>query len=117
MATIQILQHYLITSDKKPREVVGAIMNRETRERLEYCHLKSHPKYQDTWKKSYGNGFGRLAQGMPGRLMETNTMFFITKDKMLSNSFQDVTYRRIICDYQEGKAEPNRKKSLWMETQ
>ena len=75
------------------------IVDRETGAQLEYGHLMKNPKYQDTWKTSYGNEIGRLAQGMPDWVNETNTMFFITKN--------EIPYRRIICDYWEGKAEPN----------
>ena len=66
MATIQISQDYFTTCDQEPREVAGAIVDRETGEMLKYRHLKAHLKYQDTWKKSYGNEIGRIAQGMPG---------------------------------------------------
>ena len=85
MAAIQIPQHYLNTSNHGPRVIARAIVDGETGARLKYHNLKTNPKYQDTWKKSYGNEIGRLSQGMPGRVMGTNTMFFITKDKIPTN--------------------------------
>ena len=54
-------------------------MNSETGKQLKYCNIKQHQKYKETWKRSYGNKIGRLAQGMQGRVKETNTMFFIQK--------------------------------------
>ena len=83
-------------------------MDSETGKQLEYHHLKQHPKYKEMWKSSNGNELRRLAQGMPGRVKGTNTMFFIQKHEIPPNRICDVTYRRIVCDYLEGKEEPNR---------
>ena len=46
---------------------------------LEYKHLIADPKTRATWQQSFGNEFGRLAQGMPGGVEGTNTIFFIKK--------------------------------------
>ena len=75
---------------------------------MEYPHLKKHPQYLDTWKKSYGNKIGRLAQGMQGKVKGTNTMFFIRKNEISTNRLCDITYGSIVCEYQDGKTEPNR---------
>ena len=45
---------------------------------------------------------------MPGRVKGTNTMIFIQKQEISPNRIYDVTYGRIVCDYWEGKEEPNR---------
>ena len=45
----------------------------ENGELLEYLHLIAHHTTRTTWKHSYGNEIGRLAQGMPGRNTGTNT--------------------------------------------
>ena len=74
---------------------------------LEYWHLSKHPKYKETLKNSYGREIGRLAQGMLRWVKGTNTIFFIKKDKVPQNRNRDVTYGHIICDYRDGKAEPN----------
>jgi hypothetical protein len=47
------------------------------------CHLLTNPKYKDVWGKSYTTELGRLAQGIPGVSKGTNTIVFITRDKIL----------------------------------
>ena len=76
-------------------------------DRLEYRHLMKHTEYKEIWGHGYGNEVGRLAQGMKGRVDETNTMHFIHKHEVPQDRFKDVTYREINCHYREGKAEPN----------
>ena len=46
---------------------------------MEYRHLFGNPKYRELWQKSYGNELGRLTQGIPGRVKDTNTLFSYTK--------------------------------------
>ncbi len=46
---------------------------------LEYRHLITNPATRATWKHSYGNEIGRLAQGMPGRNMGMKTIHFIPR--------------------------------------
>ena len=87
---------------------VNAVMDEETGDLLEYRQLRANPKYKATWGKSFGNEIGRLAQGMPGRVEGTNTIFFIHKKQVPSNRWQDVTYGRIVCDVREQKAEKHR---------
>ena len=62
-------------------EIAGAVLDGETREMMEYRHLRSSPRYREVWGKSFRNEIGRLAQGMPGRVDETNTFVFIGKKK------------------------------------
>ena len=50
------------------KEIARAIVDSETGKPLEYCPLKEYPKYQGTWKRSYGNKIRWLAQGMPSRV-------------------------------------------------
>ncbi len=66
-------------------------------ELLEYQHLIANPKTQATWTHSYGNELGWLAQGMPGQVTGTDTIFFIPKDKVLQARAKDVTYSLITC--------------------
>ena len=68
-----LLTHINPTRDMK--EYARSILDEEMGECLEYRHLLKHPKYKDTWSHSYGNKIGRLAQGMPGWVNETNTIF------------------------------------------
>jgi hypothetical protein len=78
-------------------------------ELLEYHHLITNPKTWATWTNSYGNKLGRLAQGMPGRVMGTDTIFFMPKDKVPRTRAKDVTYGLITCLIRpERTNEPNR---------
>ena len=76
---------------------------------LEYRHLVSNPKTRSIWTHSYGNEIGRLAQGMPGRNIGTNTIFFVKKDQVLRDRAKDVTYGLITTLIRPEKIEePNR---------
>ncbi len=78
-------------------------------ELLEYCHLIANPKTRAKWTHSYGKELGQLAQGMPGRVTGTDTIFFIPKDKVPRARAKDVTYGPIICLIRPEKTdEPNR---------
>ena len=41
--------------------------------------------------------------------MGKNTIFFISKKGIFPDCHKDVTHGKIVCEYREGKAEPNRK--------
>jgi hypothetical protein len=76
---------------------------------LEYCHLIANPKTRVVRAHLYGNKIGRLAQGMPGRNTNTNTIFFIRRDQVPRNRTKDVTYSLITCLIRpEEIDEPNR---------
>ena len=53
------------------------------------------------------NKFGRLAQGVGGRIKGTNTIKFIYKCKVPREQFKDVTYRRFACTEHPEKKEKN----------
>ena len=92
-------------SSKLLCEIAGAVLDDETGEMMEYRHLRISPRYRDMWGKLFGNEIGRLAQGMPGRVDGTNTLFFIDEEKIPRDRRKDVTYRRVVCDVREGKTE------------
>ena len=48
------------------------------------------------WQQSSSNEFGRLAQGVRGRITGTNTIRFIHHNDMPMNQRQ--TYARFVCD-------------------
>jgi hypothetical protein len=78
-------------------------------ELLKYCHLIANPKTWATWTYSYGNKLGWLAQGMPGRVKGTDTVFFIPGDRVLRVRAKDITYSLITCLIRPEKIEePNR---------
>ena len=60
------------------------------------------------WGKSFGDEVGRLAQGMPGRVEGTDTLFFIHQHEVPPDRRKDVTYDRICCNVQPEKDDPNR---------
>ena len=45
---------------------------------------------------------------MPGQVKGTNTIFFIQKNQVPVNRWNDITYRRIVASYRPKKNDPNR---------
>ena len=80
----------------------------DTGNQLEYRELIRHnnPTVRHAWQRSSANEFGRLAQGVGGRIQGTNTIFFIPKHKIPKNKMP--TYARFVCTYRPQKSEPNR---------
>ena len=56
-------------------QMVNAVLDTETGKMLEYRKLIRHPKYKEEWSTSCANEFGRLAQGVGGRIEGTITPF------------------------------------------
>ena len=83
-------------------EIAGAVMDANG-ELLQYRHLIKRKEYREVWSRSYGNELGRLAQGLPGRVEGTNTLYFILKSEVPSDRFKDVTYGQIVCNYRVKK--------------
>ena len=54
------------------------------------------------------NEFGQLAQGVGGRVIPTNTIFFIRLDQVPIDRRKDVTYRSFSCDMKPNKKETHR---------
>ena len=63
-------------------------------------------KMGDTWSIALSNELGRLAQGVEDRVIGTDTIDFIPKNKVPHN--KKVTYANFICDYRPLKSEPHR---------
>ena len=59
---------------------------------LEYRHLIANPATRIIWSNLYGNEIGRLAQGMPGCNIGTNTIVFIPRKAVPRDRAKDVTY-------------------------
>ena len=89
-------------------DFANAVLDGYTGELLEYRHLITRPKYREVWGKSFGDEVGRLAQGTPGRVEGTNTLFFIHKHEVPPDRRKDVTYDRICCNVRPEKDDPNR---------
>ena len=75
---------------------------------LEYKHLIADPKTRAVWQRAFGNELGRLAQGMPGRVEGTNTIFFIRKSDIPADRRGDVTYVGYVVNYRPEKEEKER---------
>jgi hypothetical protein len=56
-----------------------AVTHPETGKSMEYRELISNPATKEIWTKSAANEFGRLAQGVGGRINGTNTIQFIQR--------------------------------------
>ena len=91
-------------------DFANAVLDGETGELLEYRHLIQCPKYREAWSTSFGNEIGWLAQGMPGRVEGTNTIFFIPKASVPVDRWKDITYSRIVCNIRDNKMETHRTK-------
>ena len=57
------------------------------------------------WGHSFGNEIGRLAQGMPGRNIGTNTIYFIDRHEIPNERWKDITSDRIVCNVRPQKEE------------
>jgi hypothetical protein len=75
---------------------------------MEYQQLITDPETRVDWQLSAANEFGRLAQGVRGRMKGTNTITFIHHHEMPSN--RQATYPRFICSERPQKQENNRKR-------
>ena len=89
-------------------ELAGSVLDATTGDLLEYRHLIRHPLYKVVWRKAHGKEIGRLAQGIPGIVVGTDTLDFIYKSEIPANRFRDCTYATIVCNERPEKEDPNR---------
>ena len=89
-------------------DYANAVLDGETGELLEYRHLIQGLKYREAWTISFGNKIGRLAQGMPGRVEGTNTIFIILRASVPADRWKYITYGRIVCNIRDNKVETHR---------
>jgi len=85
-----------------------AVMDKATGKMLNYRQLLRHPEYSADWQLSSANEFGRLANGVGGRVKGTNTIRFIKKSDIPRDRRRDVTYGQFVCTIRPEKSEPNR---------
>lgn len=86
-----------------------AVMDEDSGKMLNYRQLMRHPKFKRAWSKSSANEFGRLAQGVGGRVKGTDTMRFIREIEVPKQRRKDVTYGSFVCNVRPEKVdEPNR---------
>ena len=72
-------------------ELSNLVLYTDTGRILKYRHLKRDPKYKDAWNISAVNEFGRVAQGVDGRVKGTETIYFVHKRDVTQDIFKDVT--------------------------
>ena len=89
-------------------ELAGAVLDEDTGDLLDYCHLVKHPKHKKYGSGAFGKEVGRLAQELPSIVEGTNTLNFIFKHEIPSDRFIDVTYAHIVCNKRPEKKDPNR---------
>ena len=61
-----------------------AVMDAVTGKMLNYRQLMKNPKYRKEWSILSANEFGRLANGVGGRIKGTNTIKFIHRHEVPS---------------------------------
>jgi hypothetical protein len=84
-------------------------MDANTGKLLNYRQLMRSAKHRQAWSLSSANKFGRLANGIGGRIKNpTNTIEFIFQHKVPTERMKDVTYGQFVCTVRPDKAEPNR---------
>jgi hypothetical protein len=74
---------------------------------LEYCQFLRDPKHKAIWSKAGANEFDRLAQGVGGRIDDTNTTFFIHKHEISQDRLKDVTYIKFVSSIRTEKEDPH----------
>ena len=86
-----------------------AVMDEQTGRLLNYKQLMRYPKYKKIWSTLSANEFGRLANGVGGRIKNpTNTIKFIRKKDIPIARRKDVTYGSFVCSVRNEKPEKNR---------
>ncbi len=65
----------------------------------------THPETKVAWHRSSANKFGRLAQGIGGRIKGTDTIHFIQKEHVPRDRLKDVTYGKFVCEEKPHKTE------------
>ena len=86
-----------------------AVMDRDTGKMMNYRQLIRNPKYREVWSKSSANEFGRLANGVGGRIKNpTKTIKFIRESEVPKDRMKDVTYGQFVCTIRPEKAEQER---------
>ena len=82
-----------------------AVMDKESGKLLKYRQLIKHPKLGEKWSKSSANEFGRLANGVGGRVKGTNTIKFVRASDVPRERRRDVTYSQFVCTVRPEKSE------------
>jgi hypothetical protein len=93
---------------QRRRQSASPVLDEDTGKLLEYRQLLRDPKHTEIWTKAGANEFGRLAQGVGGRIDGTNTIFFVHKHEIPQDRLKDVTYIKFVSSIRTQKKEPHR---------
>ena len=75
-----------------------AVMDTDISKLLSYRQLMRTPKFKKNRSTSLANEFGRLANGVGGRIKKpTNTIAFITRQEIPHDRRKDVIYGQFVC--------------------
>ena len=96
------------TASQRAKEHANPVLDHDTGKMLEYRQLLCHQKSEEAWNRAGANEFGRLAQGVSGRIKGTNTIEFIHKHEVPQDRLKDVTYITFFSNVQTEKEEQNR---------
>jgi hypothetical protein len=86
--------------------MANSVINEETGASLEYRHLIQDETIFPVWNKAAANEFGRLAQGVGGRIEGSTTIFFIPRHAV--PKVKIITYGRFVVDIRPNKSETHR---------
>ncbi|MGV7235206.1 MAG: hypothetical protein ACQ9ET_03015, partial [Nitrosomonadaceae bacterium] len=101
--------HKKVTKLENEVQQALAVMDKETGRMLNYRNLIRIPKFKEIWSRSSANEFGRLANGIGGRIKNpTNTIKFIMEHEVPKERKKDVTYGQFVCTVRPEKKEKER---------
>jgi hypothetical protein len=86
--------------------MANSVINEDTGASLEYRHIIQDDSIFPVWNKAAANEFGRLAQGIGGRIEGSNTIFFIPRQAVTKGKI--ITYGRFVVDIPPNKSETHR---------
>ena len=89
-------------------QFANAIIDNDTGGALEYQHLINREKYREVWRSSFSKELDQLAQGSAQLAPGTNTLFFRKYQDIPADQRKDVTYGRVVVDYQPQKEDLKR---------
>ncbi len=105
---LDVAMHIIETQPEEIEFANIAVLHPETGAPMKYRQLITHPEFKVVWNRSSANEFGRLAQGIGGRIKGTNTIRFIRKDEVPFDRRKDVTYGKFVCELKPNKEEVER---------
>jgi hypothetical protein len=102
-------QNMPLTQALNPIPMANDVINEDTGASLEYRHLIQDATTFPVWNKSAANKFGRLAQGVGGRIEGSNTILFIPCNAVPKGKV--ITYGRFVVDIRPIKPNSHRDSS------